>query len=158
MASEKRVEAERLYTRKNMTCPAIAAELQLDKGTVYKWKAEAAEKGGTEDWDVRRRLCNFSPAEFKGIFFDALAITALQIKENPGMLLDAKTADAISKNLCSMERIDTRKHYLGAITDLLKEVYTWLAANQPELKSKMDPHWDALYEALVSYAMKKELF
>jgi transposase len=47
--AEKREEAERLYVKRVLSCSAIAAELGVDQGTVYRWKAEAAQKGDALD-------------------------------------------------------------------------------------------------------------
>jgi transposase len=59
---EKRAEAESLYVRKSLSCPSIAKTLGVDAGTVYRWKAEAAEQGEASDWGTQRRIYNLSPA------------------------------------------------------------------------------------------------
>jgi transposase-like protein len=155
---DKREDAERLYVRQSLSCPAIAAELGVNEGTVYRWKAEAAEKGEALDWDVRRRIYNMSPRELTAIYAETLKSWLIKIKANPELLSDPKIADAISKHISVMQKIDTRSQYLGVITDLIKVTNSWLAENQPELKAKLDPYWDAIYQELVAYSTKRGLF
>ena len=155
---DKREEAERLYVKQPLSCPAIAAELGVNEGTVYRWKAEAAEKGDASDWDVRRRIYNMSPKELTAIYAETLKSFLLKIKANPELLFDPKIADAIAKHISVMQKIDTRSQYLGAITDLIRVTNAWLAENQQELKAKLDPYWDAIYQELVNYATRKGMF
>jgi len=156
--TDKREEAERLYVRQSMTCPAIASELEVDPGTVYRWKAEAAEKGEALDWDVQRRIYNMSPRELTAIYAESVKAWMLKTKANPELLSDSKIADAISKHISVMQKIDTRGQYLGVAIDLIKVVNIWLGENDPELKEKMEPHWDAIYEALKNYTTTKGIF
>ena len=78
--TDKRDEAEKLYVRKSMTCPAIAAELGVNDGTVYRWKTEAAEKGEASDWDVQRRTYNMSPRELSAIYAESVKAWMVKIK------------------------------------------------------------------------------
>ncbi|MDR3019884.1 MAG: DUF1804 family protein [Treponema sp.] len=48
--TDKRDEAERLYVGQSMSCPTIAKRLEVDQGTVYRWKTEDAAL----DWDTQR--------------------------------------------------------------------------------------------------------
>jgi transposase-like protein len=154
--TEKRAEAESLYVRKSMTVPAIASKLQIDAGTVYRWKAEAVEKGA--DWDARRRVFNLSPQELVAIYSETVKDWLIKIKENPDMLSEPKMAYAINMHISTMRKLDSRGQYLGAVTDLIKVTNGWLAENQPELKAKLEPYWDSIYQELVNYSTNKGLF
>jgi transposase len=156
--TEKREEAERLYVRQGMSCPAIAEQLEANVGTVYRWKEDAAEKGEALDWDVQRRIYNMSPKELKAIYAESVKAWILQIKAHPELLSDPKIADAISKHISVMQKLDTRGQYLGVAIDLIKVINVWLAEHEPELKTKMEPHWDQIYEALKAYTTVKEIF
>ena len=156
--AEKRVEAENRYIRSSMTCPAIALELGIDARTVYRWKAESAEKGEALDWDVQRRIYNLSPKELLTIYAETVKAWLVKLKANPDLLSDTKIADAIAKHISVMQKIDTRSQYLGAIADLIKVTNTWLAEHQPELKARLDPYWDSIYQELVNYSTRKGLF
>jgi hypothetical protein len=156
--NDKREEAERLYVRQGMSCPAIAAQLEVNAGTVYGWKKEAAEKGEALDWEVQRRIYNMSPRELTAIYAESVKAWMIQIKANPGLLSDSKIADAISKHISVMQKIDTRGQYLGVSIDLIKVINIWLAEHEPELKGKMEPHWDQIYEALKLYSTQKGIF
>jgi hypothetical protein len=156
--NDKREEAERLYVRQSVSCPAIAEQLEVDPGTVYRWKTEAAAKGEALDWDVQRRIYLMSPRELIAIYAESVKGWMLKIKENPELLSDSKIADAISKHISVMQKIDTRGQYLGVAIDLVKVINIWLAEHEPELKTEMEPHWDRIYEALKDYTTTKGIF
>jgi len=156
--NDKREEAERLYVRQGMSCPAIAERLEVNSGTVYRWKEDAAEKGEALDWDVQRRIYCMSPRELTAIYAESVKAWMLKIKANPELLSDSKIADAISKHISIMQKIDTRGQYLGVAIDLIKVINVWLAENEPELKTLMEPHWDQIYEALKDYSTEKRVF
>jgi hypothetical protein len=154
-SAEKRTEAELLYIRQSMSCPKIAEKLKVDKGTVYRWKADAETKGESFDWEVQRRIYNLSPLELTAIYADALKTYLTRMKTDPGLISDPKVADAISKHVNSMERIGDRRKYLGVANDLIRIINMWLTENQPELKEKLDPYWESIHEELVSYYEKE---
>jgi hypothetical protein len=156
--NDKREEAERLYVRQSLSCPAIAAELGVNEGTVYRWKADAAEKGEAADWDVQRRIYHMSPKELTSIYAESVKAWLVKIKAQPELLADSKIADAIAKHISVMQKIDTRSQYLGVAIDLIKVTNSWLAENQSDLKEKLDPYWDAIYQELVNYSTKRGLF
>jgi hypothetical protein len=159
MAKEdKRKEAESLYVRQDMSCPQIAEALGVNEGTVYRWKAEAAERGKSRDWDSLRRVYNMSPRELVAIYAEALKQWMVKIKQDPGLLADGKIADAIVKHVSVLQKLDTRSQYLGAVTDLIEVANKWLAENQPEMKAKMEPHWEGIYQYLKEYSSMKTLF
>jgi transposase-like protein len=152
---DKREEAERLYVRQAVTCADIAEQLEIDSGTVYRWKSEAAEKGEYADWDARRRAYNLSPKEIMSIYAESVKSWVLRLKENPQLMDDPKIADAISKHASVMKNLNAGGQYLGAVADLIKVTNDWLAKNQPELKEKMDPFWQQIFKALSDYASNK---
>lgn len=156
--NEKREEAERLYVRQLMACPAIAEQLGVDAGTVYRWKSEAAKKGEALDWDAQRRTYNMSPKEFFAIYAESVKAWILEIKAKPELLSDSKIADAIVKHFSVLQKIDVRGQYLGVALDLVKVINIWLAEHEPELKGEMEPHWDSIYEALKQYSTVKGIF
>jgi hypothetical protein len=155
---DKRKEAENLYVRQAMACPQIAEALGVNEGTVYRWKADAAEKGESADWDALRRVYNMSPRELVAIYAEALKQWIVKIKQDPSLLADGKIADAIVKHVSVLQKLDTRSQYLGAVTDLIEIANKWLAENQPELKVKMEPHWEGIYQYLKEYSSMKALF
>jgi hypothetical protein len=138
-----------------MSCPEIAKVLGVDERTVYRWRNDANEKGEKWNWDRKRRLCNTSPQELIGVLSEALIDWILQVDEGSVSLSDPKVADALSKNISSLRKIDNRKQYLGAIHDLIRVANTWLAGNQPELKVKLEPYWDSIFEELANYSTQQ---
>ena len=156
--TDKREEAERLFVMQSMSCPAIAEQLGVDAGTVYRWKTEAADKGEALDWDVQRRIYNLSPRELTAIYAESVKAWIIKIKANPDLLSDSKIADAIAKHISVMQKLDTRGQYLGVAIDLIKVVNIWLSKHDPELKAKMDAHWDDIYQALKDDMTNKGIF
>jgi hypothetical protein len=127
-------------------------------GTVYRWKAEAAERGEIADWDAQRRAFNMSPRELVSIYSESLKAWVVKIKRNPETLSDPKIADAVVKHISALRKLDNRSQYMGVALDLIKIANQWLAENQPELKAKMDPCWEGVYQELAKYGAGKGLF
>jgi uncharacterized protein YjcR len=155
---EKRAEAKRLYIDKSLTCSAIAKELGVDAGTVYRWKSEACAKGESQDWDYQRQVQAMSFNELKSVFREAIRSAMVKIGEDPGKLFEPKFADSFVKIMKSAEKIDPRTSYLSAINDLMKVVSRWLAKHEPELKARLDPYWDSIFQELVNYSTSKGVF
>jgi hypothetical protein len=155
--SDKKEKAEILYVKRIMSCPSIAEELGVDAGTVYRWKAEAEKKDGTLDWDAKRRAYQVTPDELKTIFSEAMKEAILNASKNPDVLMDSKKADALAKNLRVLQSIDVRGQYMSVALDLVKVINNWLAEHEPLLKTKMEPHWDMIYDALKEYSTSRRV-
>jgi transposase-like protein len=155
---EMRTEAEKLYVKSGLSCAAIAETLDVGEGTIYRWKAEAAEKGEAGDWDAQRRVYNLSPREMFAVYAESVKTWIAGLQKNPELLADGKIADAIAKHVSVLQKLDTRGQYKGVALDLIKVVNLWLAENQPELKEKIEPYWDGIFSELIKYATDKGLF
>jgi transposase-like protein len=155
---DKRLEAEKLYVKDGLPCRDIASALGVNEGTVYRWKGEAAEKGEASDWDAQRRVYNMSPREMFAIYAESVKTWIAQIKQSPELLADGKIADAIAKHVSVLQKLDTRSQYMGVALDLIKITNRWLSENLPELKEKMEPHWESVYQELQKYSSGKGLF
>ena len=155
---DKRAEAERLYTSESMPCTAIAAELGIDQGTVYRWKADAAAKGGAFNWDTQRKMYKTSRKEFIAIGTKGVKAMVIELLKDPKKFLCPKSADALSKYMSIFEKLDNTERYLEVATDLIEVINDWLTKNDPEIKTKMEPHWDSIFEALKEYLTKKGIF
>jgi transposase len=156
--NDKREEAEKLYVRKSMSCAQIASELGVNEGTVYRWKGDAAEKGEISDWDAARRVYNMSPREIAAIYAEGLKTWVVQLKQNPDLYADGKVADAIVKHVSVLQKIDARSQYLGAVLELIETANRWLEKYQPELKEKMSPFWESIYQEMAEQSARKDLF
>jgi hypothetical protein len=154
----KREEAEKLYVKQSMACPQIAAELGVNDGTVYRWKAEAAKQGETANWDAQRRAFNLSPRELVAIYAEALKAWIVKIQQNPEMLSDPKIADSFVKHTSALKKLDGRSQYMGVALDLIKIANRWLAKNRPELKAAIEPYWESIYQELAEYSTDKGPF
>jgi phage pi2 protein 07 len=155
--AEKKIEAERLYVKKFLSCPAIAAELGIDSGTVYRWKAKAAEKGEKESWDAKRRNLHVSAQEFIELYIDIVKDSFLELKDDRSAIWDSKKADAFTKHVNNIKKLDIRGQYMTVALDLVKITNRWLAENQPELRERMVPYWDSIIQAIADHATRKDL-
>jgi transposase len=156
--NDKRKQAEKLYVKGGLSCAAIAEKVGVNEGTVYRWKGEASEKSEASDWDSQRRIYNMSPREMFAIYAETVKTWIVKIQQNPDLLSDGKIADAIAKHVSVLQKLDTRGQYKGVALDLIKVLNAWLAENQPELKEKIEPHWDAIFNELIKYTSEKGLF
>jgi transposase-like protein len=156
--TDKREEAEKLYVKNGMACPAIAEKLGVNEGTVYRWKSESASKGESVDWDTQRRIYNLSPLEMFAAYAETVKAWIVNIQKNPELLADPKIADAIVKHVSVLQKLDKRSQYKGVALDLIKIVNRWLAENQPRLKEALGPCWEAIYQELVKYYTDTGMF
>jgi hypothetical protein len=156
--NDNREAAEKLYIRKALTCAQIAGELGVNEGTVYRWKSEAAAKGEAADWDAARRVYNMSPREIAAIYAEGLKTWVVQLKQNPDLYADGKVADAIVKHVSVLQKIDARSQYLGAVLELIETANRWLEKNEPELKEKMSPCWESIYQEMSEQSARRNLF
>jgi predicted DNA-binding protein YlxM (UPF0122 family) len=156
--TEKRTEAERFYVQKGLSCTRIASELAVHEATVYKWKAEAADKGEAFNWDTHRQVYNISPRTIVAMHMESIKQWVLKMQEDPSKLGDPKMADALSKHVSAMKKLDSRSQYLGAVTDLIKIADTWLANHNPKLKKDMEQCWEGIYQELSQIYAQERLF
>jgi hypothetical protein len=152
---DKRAEAERLYTCRSMTCHSIARELGVNEGTVYRWRKEAA-KNENDDWDIKRQ--SLSPVELIITFTQALMFGIAKLKTNPDLIFDAGKADALTKNLVALQKIDIRGQYLHVVIDLVRVINAFLSERDPNLKRNLEPYWDGIHEEMVKYAERQVVF
>jgi hypothetical protein len=155
--TEKREEAERLYVKKFMSCPAIAAALGINEGTIYRWKAKAAEKGEKENWDAKRRNLRVSARELIELYIDIVKDSFFELKNNPAAIWDSKMADAFTKHVANIRKLDIRGQYMEVALELVKITNRWLAENQPGLRENMAPYWAGIIQAVAEYATGKDL-
>jgi len=99
-----------------------------------------------------------SPKAMFAIYAEAVKKWIVELQQNPALLSDGKIADAIAKHVSVLQKLDTRGQYLGVALDLIKTANQWLAENQTELKEKMEPYWENIYQALVNYSTNKGMF
>lgn len=155
---DKRLDAEKLYIKDGLSCAAIASALKVNEGTVYRWKNEAAEQGDGADWDAQRRVYNLSPREMFAMYAESVKAFIVQLQKSPEQLGDGKIADAIAKHVSVLQKLDTRGQYKGVALDLIKVINVYISENLPEVKEKLEPHWDAIFERLIKYATEKGMF
>lgn len=154
---ERRADAERLYVKEGKSCAQIAAELGVSEGTIYRWKSEAQAAGEASDWDTARRVYNMSPRELVAMYAEALKQWVVKIKQEPDLLYDWEIADAIAKHVSVLQKLDNRSQYMGVALDLIKIADRWLYENQRELKTKMEPYWEAIYTRAFRVQHEKRL-
>ena len=144
-----------MYVKRQMTCAAIAAELQVSSSTIYKWKNADSAEG--IDWDRHQRVYNLSPSEMTAMYAESVKHWLVEINESPDKLADPKIADAISKHVATMQKIDSRSQYRGVMLDLIRVMNSYLAEVAPNLQDAMIDHWDAIKTRMLEYSGNKGL-
>jgi hypothetical protein len=81
-----------------------------------------------------------------------------EVKSDPRLLFDPRKADALTKNIAVLQKIDVRGQYLHVTLDLIKVINGWLGENRPELKRALEPCWDSIHEEMIKYAERQAVF
>ena len=130
--------------------------LGVSAQTVYRYKSSDMVKG--DDWERQRNVWNMSPSEISNIYAYALKRLLVKVDADPDLLLNAATADAITKNIKNLQRIDPRHQYIGAVIDLVKAADQFLGERDEKLQGTMRLHWDAIKDRMVEALNKERLF
>lgn len=150
---ENKDQAEKLY-RKGLSVEQIAKELEVNTSTVYRWKKDSSETEAT-DWDRLRELHNLAPSELYSIYFETFKDFLIDVRKDPRKLQEPKIADAISKHLSSMRKIDPTALYYGAMLDLIREINSYLQGKDPEVARLLLPHWEGIKNHLSTFASRE---
>ncbi|OHD27473.1 MAG: hypothetical protein A2Y38_09200 [Spirochaetes bacterium GWB1_59_5] len=154
--SDNHAEARRLYIEDGLGIQALAERLGVSAQTVYRYKSSDMVKG--DDWERQRNVWNMSPSEISNIYAYALKRLLVKVDADPDLLLNAATADAITKNIKNLQRIDPRHQYIGAVIDLVKAADQFLGERDEKLQGTMRLHWDAIKDRMVEALNKERLF
>lgn len=149
-------EARCFYIEEGLSVSDIATKLNVTVQTVYKYKSSDLENG--EDWDHQRKVWSMSPSEIANIYAYSLKRLLVQVDTDPKMLLNPAVADAITKNIKNLQRIDPRHQYIGAIIDLIKVADQYLGEKDVKLQDTMRRHWDPIKDRMVEALNKERLF
>lgn len=157
MSSEKRKEAVRLYVRENLSIAEISRRIETADKTIYRWKRDDAAKGDRHNWDLQRDLWHMSPRELIGLYVESVKELVLTLHQDPERLADSRTADAITKHIANINRIDPSNQYLGIALDLMRRIDSYLQEVDPELQARMARHWEPIKTRLVEYSQERRL-
>jgi len=149
-------EAKRLYIEDGLSIGDIATKLGLTIQTVYKYKSSDLE--ANEDWERQRKVWAMSPSEISNLYAYSLKRLLLQVDTDPKMLLNPAIADAITKNIKNLQRIDPRHQYMGAIIDLVRAADQYLGETDGRLQEAMRKHWDIIKDHMVESLSKEHIF
>lgn len=151
-----REEAQRLYVEENKTVQEIAQLLNCATGTVYRYKASDEEEG--QKWDELKNLYNLTPSALCAMYSQALKKTLLEVNKNPDLILQPGSADAITKNIKNLQRLNPGNQYLGVVIDFIKNANDYLGEKDPSLQKKMKEHWNNIKERLADSLNKDRVF
>ena len=148
-------KARELYI-KNNSITKIAKRLKVSVQTIYSWRKKDADTD--KDWERAKRRYYMSPSELSTIFMESVKDMVLQVSEDPLKLADPKYADAITKCIASVKKIDPMYNYMGAALDLMRVIDQYLKKTDPSLAKEMKNHWPTIKEELESFISKEGLF
>jgi predicted DNA-binding protein YlxM (UPF0122 family) len=149
-------EAKRLFIEEGLSVSDIAVKINVSVQTVYKYKSSDMENG--EDWDRQKKVWSMSPTEISNLYAYSLKRLLIKVDSDPKMLLNPATADAITKNIKNLQRIDPRHQYIGAIIDLIKAADQYLGEKDEKLQETMRRHWEPIKDRMVEALNKGRLF
>lgn len=146
---EKKEEAKKLYIRENKDISEIAKALDVAETTIYRWKKEDSDSG--KGWDEKRDLWNLSPAELEKVYLESVKELVIKVKENTDLMLDSKVADAMSKHISNLKKMNPRQLYFGVMIDLLSVMDSYLKKHDEKLREKMIKHYEGIKENFKDY-------
>jgi predicted DNA-binding protein YlxM (UPF0122 family) len=149
-------EAKRLYVEEGITILDIATKLNLSVQAIYKYRSSDFEAG--DDWDRQRKIWVMSPSEISSLYAYSLKRLLVTVDSDPRMLMKPAIADAITKNIKNLQRIDPRHQYMGAIIDLIKAADQYLGDYDEKLQDTMRKHWDKIKNRMVEALNKEHIF
>lgn len=151
---EKKEEAKKLYIHENKSIQEISSIINVAQTTVYRWKNEDKEAG--QDWDDKRAIWNLTPSELEKVYIECVKELVLKIKEDPQLMIDSKVADAMSKHIANLKKMNPKQMYFGAALDLLKVIDDYLKHKDKKLRGAMSLHFEGIRNALMNYIEKNQ--
>jgi transposase-like protein len=147
---EEKEKAKKLYIRENKEVQQISQLLNISEGTIYRWKKE--DKEDNKDWDDRRNIWNFSPVELEKVYLESVKELVLKCKDNPDLMLDSKVADAMSKHISNLKKMNPAKLSLGVGLEVLKIIDEYFQKqNEKKLRAEFARHFEGLRNELIRY-------
>ncbi|MBN2544573.1 MAG: DUF1804 family protein [Spirochaetes bacterium] len=147
---DKRNEAKRLYIRENKDIKEIAKIIHAAEATIYRWKKE--DKDNNEDWDENRDTYNLSPEEIEKIYLESVKEMIVDIKKDPSLMRDSKVADAMSKHIANLKKLNPKQLYLGVGLEVLKVIAEYFKKNNEEkLHQEFIHHFDGIRNEIINY-------
>lgn len=104
---EIRDRAERLYVEEVLSVTEIAQRLGIPAQTIYRWLAAVKGKEGF-DWNEQRKNFALSPQKLVDLYAKAFKRRILEIQKNIDIMDNPKTADAISRHISTLKKLDPR--------------------------------------------------
>lgn len=155
MAKEERKdEAVKLYIREGKDISEISKILDISDATLYRWKKE--DKENNNCWDEKRKIWQLSPAELEKVYLESVKELVLKVRENSDLMLDSKVADAMSKHISNLKKMNPRNIYLGVAVDLLTVIDDYLKKNDKKLRETISKHYESIKNELLKFIEIKQ--
>lgn len=139
----------------SLSTAEIATRLGVPAQTIYRWLAEARKQGNEFDWDEQRKAFSLSPQAMVDIYAKSFKRWILKIQKDIDLMANPQIADAISKHISTLKKLDPRFNYLGAILDVIKITNDYLKTHDPALRKKMETHWPAIQAQIREIATRE---
>lgn len=149
-----REKAERLYVEEGLPVAEIAAKIDIPAQTIYRWLAAVKDKDGF-DWDKQRAHFALSPKALVDLYAKAFKRWVLKIQKDIDLMANPQIADAISKHISTLKKLEPRFNYLGAILDVIHISDKYLEENDPPLRERMKRHWPAIQAKIKEIATRE---
>ncbi|MEM9423261.1 MAG: DUF1804 family protein [Spirochaetota bacterium] len=137
-----KAQARSLYVKDGLSVAEIAVVLEVSPSSVYLWRRQ--DSSSNLDWDKARSAYNLSPREMIGQYANQVRELMLDLAENPEKMAQAATADALTKHIANLRKLNPKHLYKGALADLVKGTDKYLATHDNDLRGKMARHWPGI--------------
>ena len=113
-----KIKAEKLRVEDTLSIIEIAQRLEIPAQTIYHWLAAVKDKEGF-DWNEQRKTFSLSPKAMIEIYAQGFKRWIPKIQKDIDIMANPQTADAISKHISTLKKLDPHLNYLGAILNVI---------------------------------------
>lgn len=149
--NEVKEKAERLYVKEDSSVIEIADKLDIPAQTIYRWMSQVKGKEGF-DWEQRRGYFALSPKALADLYAKKFRRWVSRIQDDTDLMANPQIADAISKHISTLKKLDPRFNYSGAILDVIHISDKYLEENAPKLRKRMKAHWPEIQKGIEEIA------
>ena len=82
----------------------------------------------------------------------------LEVNKDRSLLLQPGTADAITKSISNLKKLNPKSQMIGIIIDFIKVSDEYLGTQNQDLQKKLRNHWDAIKNLLVEKSQNQGIF
>ena len=142
--AENKAKARELFIKNSLDVAAIAATMGVSASSVYGWRRTDADT--PLDWDRSRAIYNLSPRDLVANYAQQVRELALSLAQEPQKMADPKIADALTKHVSNLQKLNPKNQYMGVFLDIIEQIDSYLATHDSKLRERINRHWPGIRE------------